>query len=186
MPNSNSFTIKHGGIVREIRTDCYVFDAFDPANPPNPPPVGHQCIGLWDTGATQTAISQKLVDALGLVPTGMTRVNTANGVSTTPTYLVNIGLPNGVGFHGLTVTKATLPAHFDVLVGMDIIGSGDFAISNHNGITAFTYRHPASKCVDFVVEHKSDAFKEAQKSLIKNRPSNGGHKSRKKTGKGRK
>ncbi len=39
-----------------------------------------------------------------------------------------------------------------VLIGMDIIGLGDFAISNHGGKTVFTFRAPSSKVIDFITE----------------------------------
>lgn len=183
MPKSESFTIKHAGRVRELRSSCFVFDAFDPTNPPQPAPQGAEFIGLWDTGASQTAITQNVVDALGLQPTGMTRVSTASGTDNVETYLVNLMLPNGVGFVGITVSKCKLHAGIDVLIGMDIIGSGDFAVTNHDNKTVMSYRMPASKCIDFVEEHKRDAHLEAQKALIKHRPQAQKHKSRKKTGK---
>ena len=37
-----------------------------------------------------------------------------------------------------------------MLVGMDIIGRGDFAVTNHNGRTIFTYRCPSVGSIDFV------------------------------------
>lgn len=37
-----------------------------------------------------------------------------------------------------------------MLVGMDIIGHGDFAVTNHNGKTIFTYRCPSTNQIDFV------------------------------------
>jgi len=38
----------------------------------------------------------------------------------------------------------------DALIGMDIIGRGDFAISNFEGKTAFTYRTPSVAKTDYV------------------------------------
>ena len=32
---------------------------------------------------------------------------------------------------------------WDVLIGMDIINLGDFAVSNHNGKTTFSFRMPS-------------------------------------------
>jgi hypothetical protein len=39
-----------------------------------------------------------------------------------------------------------------VLIGMDVIGSGDLAITNHNGKTTFTFRVPPCEEIDFVAE----------------------------------
>jgi hypothetical protein len=38
------------------------------------------------------------------------------------------------------------------LFGMDVIGSGDLAITNHNGKTTFTFRIPPCEEIDFVAE----------------------------------
>lgn len=88
----------------------------------------------------------------------------------TNTYLVNIGLPNGVGFAGLQVSCCVLAGGVDVLIGMDIIGSGDFAVSMHDGKTHMSFRTPPSKKIDFVAEHRQDVLKEKNRSLIKKRP----------------
>jgi hypothetical protein len=100
----------------------------------------------------------------------MAKVSTASGESTTNTYLINLVLQNGVGFAGVQATCCTLTPGIEVLVGMDIIGSGDFAVSCSGGKTLMSFRIPSSKRIDFVQEHRSDAHKEATKSLIKKRP----------------
>lgn len=33
---------------------------------------------------------------------------------------------------------------------MDIIGQGDFAVTNYQGKTVFSFRMPAAECIDFV------------------------------------
>lgn len=48
----------------------------------------------------------------------------------------------------LRVSTAELPTDVDMLVGMDIICSGDFAITNHGGNTTFSYRVPSSKEIE--------------------------------------
>jgi hypothetical protein len=45
-------------------------------------------------------------------------------------YLVNIHLPNKVKVTNVLVAEG-VPASCDMLVGMDIIGRGDFAVSKH-------------------------------------------------------
>lgn len=144
--------------------------AFDPKNPPTSPGPVAQVGCIWDTGATGTAITQNVVDRLGLIPTGMAKVSTASGESTTSTYLINIMLPNRVGFAGVQATCCVLTPGIDVLVGMDVIGSGDFAVSSSGGKTLMSFRTPPSKRIDFVQEHHADARNEATKALIKNRP----------------
>ena len=65
-------------------------------------------------------------------------------------YLVNIRLPNQVGFLQWRVTKQDLPSKTDVLIGMDVIGVGDFAVTHKDGKTVFSFRCPSIARIDFV------------------------------------
>jgi len=38
----------------------------------------------------------------------------------------------------------------DVLIGMNIINQGDFAVTNKDGKTVFSFRLPSVECLDFV------------------------------------
>ena len=107
---------------------------------------------IWDTGATNSVITQAVVDACGLIATGMAEVHHVDGSSQVETYLVNIGLPNNVGYPGVRVTKGDLPDGDDVLIGMDIITTGDFAVTNVNGTTVLSFRFPSIEHIDFVKE----------------------------------
>ena len=53
----------------------------------------------------------------------------------------------------------------DVLIGMDIISQGDFAVTNHGGITKFSFRMPSVTHIDFVEE-----FKKSQPTIGRNDP----------------
>jgi hypothetical protein len=140
---------------------------------------------IWDTGATNTCITQVAADRIGLVPTGLVDMTTAKGTHRASTVLTNVALPNGVGFHGLRVTICDLGQNVDVLIGMDIIGSGDFAITNFENKTVMSFRVPSTRTIDFVVEHSAEEAKEKAQALIKHRePSK--HRSPKKTGRGKK
>lgn len=126
--------------------------AFDPAAG-GAPPVIAPFAAIWDTGASASAITQNVVDQCGLAPIGMTKVQTADGEVDAELYLVNMGLPNQVGFMHLQVTKANLGANADVLIGMDIISQGDFTVTNKGAVTVFSYRYPSVVHIDFVREH---------------------------------
>jgi len=120
----------------------------------------NQYIAIWDTGATHSAITKKVADDLGLKPTGITEVRYGSGTSTTNTYLVNISLPMGVMVGQVRVTEVHLTPDMNipedqqpqVLIGMDIIGMGDFAVTNANGKTALSFRVPSINEIDFVPE----------------------------------
>ena len=123
-----------------------------------------QFAGVWDTGATASVISPNVARELGLQPTGQTRVNTAGGEDIQNTYLVNLTLPMGFIFPNLVVTEGKL-AGVDVLIGMDIIGLGDFAITNFKGETVMTFRIPSMEEFDFVPEANSFNIKMQKREI---------------------
>ncbi len=110
---------------------------------------------IWDTGATNTIITQKVVNDLGLKPVGVTQLDTANDKKDAPLYLVAIFLPNKILISELMVAEATVTSDAEILIGMDIIGSGDFAVTNKDKKTVFTFRIPSIKRIDFVEETKA-------------------------------
>ena len=153
---SRSFTLQsNGGFLNQLITDIEIAPAFDPAsvnlqtNPPKPYKA------LWDTGATGTVITRKIVDDLGLKQIGITKVFHGDGSTDQPVYYINILLPHKVGFSYVRATEGKLTG-FDVLVGMDIIIKGDFAITNSDGRTTFSFRIPSETCIDFVKEFNSN------------------------------
>lgn len=108
--------------------------------------------GLWDTGASRSSITQRIVDDLDLIPVGNTNISTANGVVTVNTYFVDFGLPNGVTVKDVLVSCSDLGDDIDILIGMDIIRHGDFAITNTNKQTTFSFRTPSICEIDYVKE----------------------------------
>ena len=113
-------------------------------------------IGIWDTGATNSVISQKVVDECNLKPIGMTMVQSATDQRARETFLVSIFLPNKVVVPSVRVTKGLL-ADCDVLIGMDIISGGDFAITHYDGKTTFSFRLPSMEQIDFVAKKPEPA-----------------------------
>jgi len=159
-------TRKFSGRAHVLDSECQVSAAFDPVNGDTPEPF-KQFMAIWDTGATGSVITENAAKALNLSPSGMTVVHGVNGEHQAPTYLVNIGLPPDVMFSGLRVTQGILGGYYDVLIGMDIIGAGDFAVSFCDQKTVMSFRIPPGKvATDYVAEH-NDA---ARRGLIKNRP----------------
>lgn len=145
---ASSFTVKYNQHVREIKTDCEIALPFDRNLPARPTFIKYTA--LWDTGATSTVISNNVVKALNLKPTGIKKVYHANGESNVYTYLICLMLPNGICFPSLAVSEGVLHG-MDVLIGMDVIGNGDFTITNKNG-TIFTFQVPSTHETDYVDE----------------------------------
>ena len=136
-----------------LRNQCSISQAWDPRRD-SPEPAMVEFDAIWDTGATGSVITQSVVDACGLVATGMTRVIHVDGAANSETYLANIILPNKVVFTSQRVTKGKLPGGIDILIGMDIINQGDFSVTNFDGLTNFSFRVPSSEHIDFVQERQ--------------------------------
>ena len=103
---------------------------------------------IWDTGATGSVIRQDVVDALGLKPIGQTKAGTAAGVVDSDVYLICFRIPGKIHFPQLPVTVGKMQDPVQVLIGMDVIGSGDFSVTNHGGFTDMHFTCP-SNGVDF-------------------------------------
>lgn len=150
-----AFTTKASGRARELVNDISVGEFYHPrSGKPEPKPV--PCRALWDTGATNSMVSRRVLDELKLAPSGrVTVVGIGSGDEAREeerdTFLVNINLPNNVTVVGVRVAEGFVSGA-DVLLGMDIITQGDLAITNVGGQTWWTFRVPSSVRADFVEE----------------------------------
>ena len=165
MSQFSALTKSYKGLARVLVTECGISEAFSifemQQNLPHPKIV--QFKAIWDTGASSSAISPRVVSALGLVPTGWGFSDTAAGRSKVQKYGINLLLPNGVGFRSMEVSCNNMKV--DVLIGMDIISQGDFCITNKGGQTIFTFQTPSSHDYDFVKE--IDKIKKIHETWIK-------------------
>ena len=95
IPRQHNFTTRYKGIVNALITPCAVSASWDPLEEkPEPVAVRYQC--LWDTGATISAITKRVVDDLGLATEARIPIQHAGGVSDVPQHYVNLLLPNNV------------------------------------------------------------------------------------------
>ena len=137
----NSFRYRYPVIVKEIITEVKVdiplFLKTDKEH------SFKEFRALWDTGATNSVITQKVVDLLNLIPTGKAHVLAVHNIEIVDTYIIDIVLPNKVYFPNVTVSFGKLlGSDIDIIIGMDIISAGDFALSNANNKTTFSYCYP--------------------------------------------
>ena len=152
-PFHHAFRIVYHGLVKALITDCEI--ALPSAT--NPPPKQFSKFkAIWDTGATNSVITENIVKNMSLPPTGMVNTHGVHGESQVNTYIVDIKLPNNVCITDVKVTEGKLLGNIDVLIGMDIIQAGDFAISNTNGKTIFSYCIPPHK-------NPTDLFEKSEK-----------------------
>ena len=108
---------------------------------------------LWDTGASNSCISRSVIDTLKLIPTGSEIVTTPSGAAIMDVFLVDIELPNNITVTNVPVCGSEIGEQgLEILIGMDIIRLGSFAVSNYNGHPAFTFRVPSNRKIDFVAD----------------------------------
>ncbi len=139
-PFHYAFRTQYSCIVRVLRTGCHI--ALPSAIDPSPQKQIFPFVAIWDTGATNTVITQKVAKQVVLTPTGMAETHGVHGKSKVNTYIIDIILPNKVRIPNINVSEGALMGDIDVLIGMDIIQLGDFSISNSDGKTCFSYCLP--------------------------------------------
>lgn len=139
------FTTQSNGLRSHLTNEVVILSSNPIA------PIGNPVIAkaLWDTGATGSVITPELANQAGLQVVDKTIVDTANGARESLVYKVAIILPNNVLVENVRVTEASLVGA-SVLIGMDIISRGDFAVSNFQGKTFFTFRMPSKENIDFL------------------------------------
>lgn len=121
---------------------------------------------IWDTGASSSAISENIVSKLNLHPINLIKVDTANGLHETTTHSITAALPNNMIIPGMTVTKARLGDDLDMLIGMDIIGCGDFIVSTNQEMLSFGFKVPSHELLYFYQGNKP-IFTKANNGSIK-------------------
>lgn len=116
-----------GGSKKEIVSDCTIGNVF--AHQSGEKQGNYVGKAIWDTGATHSCISHKVVEELELRTTGQVEggISTASGIVPAYKYAIDL-IIHGFGLgHGVVEVIGTNLSD-DMLIGMDIIGMGDFAI----------------------------------------------------------
>lgn len=87
-------------------------------------PVARIGLALLDTGASITAVDQRVLTDLGLTPVDVAQVVTPTGVTPQPIYSCNISFPGTpiptLPFN-VVVGSSLAPLGFSVLVGRDVL-----------------------------------------------------------------
>ena len=144
-PRTLAFTSTARGLANVLWSPCRVGPVG--ADSATFPEFG----AVWDTGATGSAITQKVIDQCGLKPIGRSQIfhaGTDDEPDETDVYLVDIALPNSAVMKEVEAGRSSFRGG-DVLIGMDIICAGDFAVTNSNNRTQFTFQLPPQAEIDF-------------------------------------
>ena len=131
-PLHQAFNFQYPSYQDSITTPCTVINSYDLK-------LSYEARALWDTGATHSVIHPRIAHRLNLRPVDKTMVQGVHGSEEVNVYIVNIELPDGITALNVVSTGANIGDEIDVLIGMDIIGAGDFAIC---GSTFFSFVTP--------------------------------------------
>jgi hypothetical protein len=139
---SKAFTItQNKGLLSKIISEVVIFNPYSKKST--------KVKALWDTGATCSVISKNIAGHILLKKICYSEMRHANGIERVPVFVAGIKLPNQVIIPELTVLSCNPIHDFDLIIGMDIITKGDFAITGKNGNTKFSFRMPSMANIDF-------------------------------------
>ena len=102
----------------------------------------------WDTGASRTLMSSRLIKQLSLNSIGDVVVTGISEQHIVRKYQVCFCTEN-LHFDNWTVLESDIKG-FDILIGMDIIGLGDFYYTTSKKQSSFGFRLPACGNFDFI------------------------------------
>ena len=141
----HSFTKIYNGIVRSLPTTVFVESAANPDKQV-------EANALWDTGASSSLIRPEIAAKLNLKPISKTLMATPSDKAVPSNiYLINLYLPSKARIVKIQALEV-IPNSCDMLIGMDVIVLGDFAVTNFNGQTIFSFRVPSLTGIDFCKE----------------------------------
>lgn len=95
-----------------------------------------------DTGATNSGIDSELADKLDFTTLGITKQKTAGGIVEVGIHTVNVVITNDIRFDDVEITE--IDAGIDFIIGMDILGKGDFLLSHKGKYTFISFRFPTA------------------------------------------
>ena len=128
----------HLNIVNnQMLTSVFV---FKPSSADRQNPV--RATALFDTGATGSCVTSRLVQELGLIPVSKSSVITANGIRACNNYKLKIGFPFPTPNNSyrvetpseIIVSEIDDNENWQMIVGMDIIQQGVLVVDSGNYI----------------------------------------------------
>ena len=141
----HALTHSHQGLANSIITPVEITNVFTEQKT--------QTKGIWDTGATASVVTKSTAAALGLLPVTRTMVRGVHGNKEVNVYYVNITLNNKNITLNTQVTECdelSPDNSVGMLIGMNVITMGDFAVTNYQGNTTMSFRVPSLQKIDFV------------------------------------
>ena len=158
-PKYSAFTSAYSGIARQLRSNVFISDGLlKPSQEDPEKSSAKEYVAIWDTGASMTSISRRVVSELALHEIARNMTNTAAGETETTIHRIHLWLPNRIIIQkclASCIPGLTDILGIDMLIGMDIISKGDITISNYQGKTVLSFRMPSVGITDYVKESES-------------------------------
>jgi hypothetical protein len=104
--------------------------------------VSSEVAAIWDTGASGSCVSRELARKLGLRTVYQCQITGIGGSQESNVYSVDIRLPNAITASNVLVSEFVDNGKFDVILGMNIITTGDFSVTNFNRESVFQFSYP--------------------------------------------
>jgi predicted aspartyl protease len=136
MPDKAPLTYNYTKLQRRIVTPVYLYGVSTTV------PKDTVTSALWDTGATFSAITQRIQKELGLTQIGSKLIRGATGIKKVPVVMLTLELPNDLLKQNIEVAVCNFSDDIGMIVGMDIITLGDFALLHGNCHTEFSFTIP--------------------------------------------
>ncbi|MCL2719810.1 MAG: retroviral-like aspartic protease family protein [Treponema sp.] len=134
--NHDAFFIDYKKLTLELPTEIELFNPADMDR-------YFKTFAIWDTGATISCISPNALIKLGLEPIDSIMIEGINSLERCDQVLVHIGLPNMILVQNIKPAVCIFsPPDLEFIIGMDIIKTGDFMLSNSNGKSLFSFATP--------------------------------------------
>ena len=144
MPQKHlAFTVRYRGIVDKLNSKAHALNIYSHKR--------GEFIAIWDTGAMRTVITEKVVQAIKCTQIGVTyMVGVGGDPIRAGVYDIDLRLPNRATLNKIKVASLPKLEGCDILIGMDVINLGDFAVTHDEGNTIMSYSMPPHKKIDFV------------------------------------
>jgi hypothetical protein len=97
---------------------------------------------LWDTGAMMSAITPKIRDRLKATTINRKTIAAIHTTQEVDIVAITLELPNSVVKKTIRVAVCNITSNAEMIIGMDIISLGDFALSHGNDQTLFSFAVP--------------------------------------------
>jgi len=97
---------------------------------------------LWDTGASISAITPEIQKQLKATTIDRKAISGIHSTQIVDVVYITIELPNHVIKKNIEVVVCNITSNVGMILGMDIISIGDFALSNGNDQTLISFAVP--------------------------------------------